>query len=470
MRRLIPVVVAVLLAGCTTDDDTGASEAAGAGPSTTTVSPTTVAPAATSAPSTTSPATATSTTTAPTTTSSTPTTTTSTTTAGGSTTTTQYVSPVSEGASLPAAQPRTSIPWNDVDANWLLTLYDGVEAEVLYLVSPRSDLFEIASWDPGSRPSHTLADWSPDLRHALIRRFNPMPVPALELQLLDLKSGEVSVIESIPYVSGSDAEPLRSLWGRFTRPTGENLMVFRSVDGVVSLDRRTAAGTILATFEAVGPWLYSPDGTAAVIGDNNGLHLHRNDGAFLRDLPVDSEGTPLATAPLRWWSDDTLLATTRRHGDPQARGHASWDDVSLVTVSLSSDSIVTLDGAAGVSSEQQFEGAWAIGDRILIETSNGWDHYQYFWQTHAPLSFEDDYGNHRVLGTIEGDLIVFALDRAADRGLIARYDVDSAPGETAESIQILVPHVGNAKGVVEGLFQDTVATRDSAGWPLHRPG
>lgn len=245
------------------------------------------------------------------------------------TTTTTTVT-ASDDPNLPDSLGRDEIPWSEVGFGWAVVLFDSSKAAptgpddvregsvVLYLVDFAGNRYEAASWEADSRP-WSIADVRPDGTGAVVVGSGAT-LDDTVWTLVDLPTGATQVVHSASFPE------ITFGWGRavkLTRPTGANLVVYRS-DGVDEwLERRSPAGAVLATLyrqdyvDAFGSlrWLYGHDGTSVLVSHHGGIALVGNDGTPISELwvPMDSQ-----CEPVRWWDPDTFLATCYGRGPASA--------------------------------------------------------------------------------------------------------------------------------------------------------
>jgi hypothetical protein len=305
MRRLTLVlaVVALLAAACGGDDSPfGGTTTAASETTATTAAPATTG--TTAAPETTGTTPETATTAAPETT---------TTTAAPETTTTTAApaDPVTQHAQLPAAQPRSAVPWAAVDSTWALALMSTVpgylndnwvdpadypdEPVVAYLVAPDGTPYEIAAWTASGAPGRVF-DVRPDGKAAILG-FPAGP------RMLDVATGTVGPLPG--GVSG--------VYATFTRPTGRDIVVLAAgggvtmyrTDGSGSAELAPTGGTSSEMWYGLPtpPWIYDPEGMAAVVNGPGGISLVSNQGVFIRGLELPG----MDCAALHWWDPKALV-------------------------------------------------------------------------------------------------------------------------------------------------------------------
>ena len=209
-------------------------------------------------------------------------------------------------AGVAAAQPtagsdRTSVPWSQVGAGWVLTQYasaapqGGSGPAALYLISPGGTRYRLASW-PNWRFAPQLLAWSPDGQRALFGVFSGKG----GTELLTLATGQVST-----FVMPGAVSPIG-----FTTPRGLNIVAGQPSGSGTSLARYSLSGQLLQPlgYSADGQVLYAPSGVEFLTGTSRGLKLVSNDGALIRNLPVPGTSANSCN-PVRWWSSGTVLAS-----------------------------------------------------------------------------------------------------------------------------------------------------------------
>lgn len=244
-----------------------------------------------------------------------------TTTTGVTTTTTTSTVPVTVDPHLPTAFSSSEIPWGTVGDGWYLALYDSSKAAptgpsdvregpvVLYLVGPNGARYEAASWAPDDRP-WSIGDVRPDGTAAVVIGTG-VTFDDTKWVLVDLPTGAMQTVHAATFPETTYG------WGpyvKLTRPSGTNLVVYRS-DGVDEwLERRSPGGSVLTTLyrqpyvDAFGSlrWMYGYDGTSLLVTHHGGIAHVANDGVLIGELWVPSDHR---CEPVRWWDSDTFLAT-----------------------------------------------------------------------------------------------------------------------------------------------------------------
>lgn len=208
---------------------------------------------------------------------------------------------VPDDPGLPAALPRSEIPWERVNGpGWVLFDYLALRPEpdsapaAIYLSDPSGELYQVASWATDKWPR--IVDWSPVTNRALaIGSVGDVEIQ--QLAIIDLKACDVAAIRSYDV-----------LWGaQFLDPSGERLLI---TTGTWSddtehyrLEVANLAGGVLAVLESgsIGGNAWEEDATAGgfstkVVGDGAavataspaGISAHTPDG--LSSVALDVPG------------------------------------------------------------------------------------------------------------------------------------------------------------------------------------
>jgi hypothetical protein len=245
------------------------------------------------------------------------------------------VGPVHSGPNVPSATSRSYIPWSEVGPGWHVVLYDTstfdgtyVGDVLLYLVSPTGTRYEVTSFSGGAK-AQRITDVRPDGTAAVVEWDDPLSHEPRWYHV-DLATGVMIHL----YETGSpESSHATSYHVQFTRPTGENLVVYRNDGTKQWLERRTYPGSILATLysEPVisgGPdlqWLYGQTGTTVLVKHHGGIAYVRNSGALINEvwIPMDRD-----CDPVKWWDADTFLAACR--GGPAVAPHEYYNQLWLL--------------------------------------------------------------------------------------------------------------------------------------------
>jgi TolB protein len=388
------------------------------------------------------------------------------------TTTTAPVATVTVDPYLPAAMSRDSIPWADVGFGWYVVLYDSSKAAptgpgdvregpvVLYLVAPDGTRYETASWAPDARPWR-IVDVRSDGTAAIVQGSAATPDDN-EWVLVDLPTGVMQTVHeaSFPEVTYG--------WGSYvklTKPTGTNVVVYRS-DGVDEwLERRSPGGSLLATLyqqtyvDWVGSlrWMYGHDGTTALVTHHGGIALIQNDGTPIRELWVPMDHV---CEPVRWWDADTFLATCYGQGP----GSAPLDEYGNPHTFYGRLWLLEIDGTAGAPlteypADPPFVGdfgysdAWPSGPDTLLQWTGDCGAAQIaalqadgtgtFIPISVPSSIVADGVGMVHVNVVSGLITVYAWQGCAgDVGALFLTDLSGA------FVQELVPVIGDARSVI----------------------
>lgn len=285
-----------------------------------------------------------------------PTTTSSATTTTAATTTT-VASSVTTDPYLPAALPRTVIPWDEVGSGWYVALFDASSVEpdssgvfregpvVLYLVDSEGNRYEIASWtDFDSFRPWMLADAGGT---SAIVVGTGADVDEQQYHFVDLATGDASLIHTAGFPeNGYSGGPTVLL----TRPTGANVVIYRSDGAEEWLERRSPSGSLLATVFSQPyvdstsslRWMYGYDGTSLIVSHHGGIAEVSNTGDQAGELWVPQDHR---CDPVRWWDADTFLAACYGRGP----GSAPVDEFGNPHTYYGRLWLLETDGTAGVA-------------------------------------------------------------------------------------------------------------------------
>jgi TolB protein len=395
------------------------------------------------------------------------------TTTTGSSTTTTIVATITDDPYLPDAAGRNEVPWAEVGFGWNVVLFDSSKAAalspsdvregpvVLYLVDAGGRRYEVASWPAADRP-YSLVDATPSA--ALVVGAGATMDDTV-WTLVDLPTGVTQVVHSASYPDVTFG------WGqsvKLTRPTGANVVVYRS-DGVDEwVERRSAAGAVLATLyrqEYVDAfaslrWMYGYDGTFVLVSHHGGIAMVGNDGTPMADLWVPQDNQ---CEPVRWWDADTFLATCYGRGP----GSAPLDEYGDPHTYYGRLWLLETDGTAGSALTEYPEDPVFVGD---FGYSDAWRA-----GPDTPLQWTGDCGAAHIAelqpdGT--GSIIDISMppsivaDGAAMvdvnvvAGLITVYGYQGCAGDVGalfvvdfagNFVQELVPVVGDSRSVIGAI-------------------
>jgi hypothetical protein len=206
---------------------------------------------------------------------------------------------------------RSKIPWNQVGQGWTLALWTAatltseqeitaVQSQTVYLVNPIGGRYLITTLTGDH--SLRLADWSTDVRTALLTRQGGT---SSEVIRLDLASGKTESFTAAGRVR----------LAKFTKPSGAAILL-ESASGAVM--RVSLAGDHQLTYpfsrttddiNAYHP-LSSPDGHTIVLDSDQGLVVRAEDGSLRRTIAPPPGRT--VCSPLQWWDADSILASCLR--------------------------------------------------------------------------------------------------------------------------------------------------------------
>jgi hypothetical protein len=244
-----------------------------------------------------------------------------TTTVPGTTTTTAPPGGVTVDPNLPAALPGGDLDWDAVGPGWSLVLYDASRAypegagdvrpgpKVFYVVDSAGVRYEVASL-PAIDAYHALADAVGTRAVILGRGATPDEVA---WHLVELGDGSMTLVHELSFADRSDWEIDLLRHVTLARPSGDELLVYRSDGRAEWLERRSLDGSVVAiVFEQPETgtrdslsWLQSGDGEQLVIGHDGGMTLMSGDGSTVRDLGSPDDHR---CVPVRWWDAGTVLA------------------------------------------------------------------------------------------------------------------------------------------------------------------
>jgi len=284
---------------------------------------------------------------------------------------------------LPTSQPRSEVPGDEVGVGWYVALYDSTNANptsaadlregpvVLYLVDREGNRYEVASWAPRTGPDALVDAWD---SKALVVGAG-VNVDETIYHLVDLTSGEMRQVYSVGFPENS----YHIDWElSLTRPTAENLVLYRSDGASQWLERRSPDGTTLATlFEgpytdgrSAAQWLYGYEGNTVLVSSLTGLSLVSNLGGGLARIAIPDE---TRCDPVRWWAAGTLLAVCYGQSAASAPVNEFGPHVHYGRLWL-----LEIDGSTGVPltnypveppivSDFGYGDAWRTGETTLLQ-------------------------------------------------------------------------------------------------------
>jgi len=251
---------------------------------------------------------------------------------------------------------RSMIPWSQVDAGWTIALWTPTtltseqatataRPESVFLVNPIGGRYLVTTLTGDFRLK--LADWSTDVRQALLIRQGEA---SSEVLRLDLASG----------LTQSFTTAGRVRLAKFTKPAGTSILL-EPASGAVERVSLTGVHEITYPFsrttDAINAYhpLSAPDGRSIVFDSDQGLVVRAEDGSPRRTIAAPSGMS--ACMPLRWWETGSVLASC----------HPA---VGLIT-----QLYVIPIGAAGPSTplsaptspDYPFTLAWRLGSGVLAD-------------------------------------------------------------------------------------------------------
>jgi hypothetical protein len=214
-------------------------------------------------------------------------------------------SPAMLGPNQQAA--RSAIPWSQVNAGWTVALWTDatltsqqqitkVRPQTLYLVNPLGGRYLITTLRGNNLLR--LADWSTDVRTALLIRQG---TTSSEVIRLDLSSAKMQSFTAAAQVR----------FAQFTKPSGAAILLERqgagiervSLTGAHQLTYAVSRTTDAITFSHP---LSSPDGRTLVLDSDHGLVVRAENGTLLRTITPSKQAG--ACSPLQWWTAGSVLA------------------------------------------------------------------------------------------------------------------------------------------------------------------
>jgi TolB protein len=187
---------------------------------------------------------------------------------------------------------------------------------VLYLVDSGGDRYEIAAWPAHDRP-WLLVDAT---ETSALVAGNGATIDDTEWQVVDLMTGATTPVHRVGFPENTyGSERVVSL----TRPTGTNVVVYKSDGTNEWLERRSSEGRLLDTVyqqpytdrHSSLRWLYTHDGTSLLVTHHGGIAEVSNTGTVLAEIWVPAD---TRCDPVRWWDADTFLAACYGQGPSSA--------------------------------------------------------------------------------------------------------------------------------------------------------
>lgn len=250
---------------------------------------------------------------------------------------------------------RSTIPWRQVDAGWTVALWTAatltseqqitkVRPQTVFLVNPIGGRYMITTLSGDH--SLVLADWSTDVRTALLIRQGATSTTVIRL---DLSSGQMRSFSAVGKVR----------FAKFTKPSGAAILLERqgagiervSLAGAHQLTYPKSRTTDLLTFSHP---LSSPDGRLLVLDSDHGLVVRAEDGSLRRTIAPPKGAT--ACSPLQWWNASSVLASCEG-------GDFSAGQLYVVPI-ITPGAITPL--APPASLENPFTRAWQLDSGVLL--------------------------------------------------------------------------------------------------------
>ena len=250
---------------------------------------------------------------------------------------------------------RSKIPWSQVDAGWTVALWTAatltsereittVRPQTVYLVNPIGGRYLITTLNGDN--TLRLADWSTDVRTALLTRRG---AKSSEVIRLDLSSGKTQSFTTTGTVRVA----------KFTKPSGSAILLERQGAGI---ERVSLTGTHQLSYPVsrttdtitVSHPLSSPDGHTLVLDADRGLVVRAENGALRRAIAPPKGAT--ACSPLQWWNASSVLASCEG-GDFRAG--------NLYVVPVSTPGAIT-PLAPPAELENPFTRAWQLDSGVLL--------------------------------------------------------------------------------------------------------
>jgi hypothetical protein len=257
---------------------------------------------------------------------------------------------------------RSAIPWSQVDAGWTVALWTAetltreqdlipVRPLTVFLVNPIGGRYLITTLSGNF--ALQLADWSTDVRTALLFRQG---ATSSEVIRLDLSSGKTQSFT----VTG------KVRLAKFTKPSGAAILLERVATGI---ERVSLSGAHQVTYpgsrtpDPFTPYhpLSSPDGRTIVLDSGRGLVVRAEDGALLRTI-ASPAGTR-ACSPVRWWDANSVLAAC----EPDVL-RSEAQELFVVPI-LTPGPVTPL--AAPTSVDNRFTLAWRLDSGVLLLNAAG---------------------------------------------------------------------------------------------------
>ncbi len=298
------------------------------------------------------------------------------------TTTTTLAAVPTTDPNLPSAMGREQIPWSEVGAGWYVVLYDPSRAfpadasdvregpVVLYLVDKNGNRYEITAWAPGEGP-YMLVDATTS--SALIVGSGATADDTV-YERIDLATGSSTIVHNRGYPESTyGSNSTVSL----TRPSGANVVVYRSDGSSEWLERRSPDGSVITTVFTQAyadassslDWMYGYEGTSLLVTHHGGIAHVSNAGVLLDDVwvPMDTR-----CEPQRWWDADTFVAACYGQGpatapdDGYGNPHTYYGQVWLLNTDGTAGVALTTMPATADVVDFGYLDAWPLGADTLL--------------------------------------------------------------------------------------------------------
>jgi len=273
---------------------------------------------------------------------------------GGSATPRPVVSTPVAGVAAHEA-PAAQVPWEQVGQHWTAAAWTqspsaaGDLPATLYLVSPSGVRYAVGQVAATTQ----VLDVTPDGRRILVG--NP---GFSSLREWDVTSG---VARTIPLETGAQPQSVR-----YTKPSGQALLVTYAAGDRPVLERRTLEGQVQFRYPEIpglsvssGPPLATADGLDLVAPTQTGMTLIGNaQGTVVRQFPLPAGA--VGCAPVSWWSESIVLA--------QCVTVADGREVSdLWTFPVSGAPSSRLTRTAPATGSPGYARAWAYSGGTLLQ-------------------------------------------------------------------------------------------------------
>ncbi len=382
--------------------------------------------------------------------------------------TTTTTSAASVDSNVPPSMSREEIPWPEVGDGWYVALYDSSQVDpdgggeivegpvVLFLVDSDGNRYEVSSWPAGDGPW-----WLTDaVGTTALVEGSGATLDDFEWQVVDLMTGAATPVHTVSFPeSAYSFGPSVAL----TRPSGANIVVYRSDGTDEWLERRSVDGTVLDVVyqqpyvdgvESLR-WMYGYDGTSLLVTHHGGIVEVSNTGEVLGEnwVPPDHR-----CEPVRWWDADTFLAVCYGQGpgsapiDTDGNPHTYYGRLWLLET----------DGSAGTAMTEYpteppivvdfgYHDAWPAGSETLIQWSGDCGSSQVatlqpdgtgvFIEIDVPESIVAD--GVGMVDVMDDEVTVYGWEGCG--GWVGALFVTDLEGE---HLRDLVPIVGDSLGVI----------------------